>query len=1839
MSTQNENNQNDRQETLRQELLEYYFECHPDSEAMAERLASDAELAALYEEVKQTASLLEDAALSNAPPLQLTTPAIQSGPPVHSGLTFRKAWLTAAAAVAIALTPAVGIYLHRTWRVADVENSRVRLLLVAPPAVPDGSPLRFHVETHNLAQEKMVAQVAWKVLDANGATLTESTTVCDGAIDITASGTLNKPRKLIVTATVPGTGFSKTIEQKIHPSKSAPLVHVTSDKPAYRPGEAVLMRIACLDRLTLRGADGIGLRCRIVDPKDATLQTKVLGVGKGVTAWTFRVPPSAMGGTYALEIRDQKDKFTLERLEFLVRNFQPPKLKKKIVLDRQTYAVGQSGAADLHVTRAGGGAAAGAKVHATLIIDGDEAWSDDGVLDGDGRAVFHFNVPGNVQKGAARFVARVTDGGNVETQLEPFVIPTDKIVIGLYPEGGDLVAGSENRVYAQLRDALGRPLSGEGEVVDDKGKVVAKFKTLHMGRTRFAFTPVMGVNYKLNLTSPREKSFKLPRVHDVGAVLQPIGDYFAAGAPAKLNVFTRGKGPWIASVFCRGVLVGQRSILDRGHSTVSIPLVEEASGVLRVTVFDQKMRPVAERLVQRESKRNLVVKLVPETKRVTPGSKQRITVKTTDETGEPVSCVVGLTVTDRAVADMLDFIRTGLKDQQQLWTDVEKPDDKVEEFLSLEKHYRRNIDLLLGNMGWRRYVWRGDAEEKDLIAAGGSWAKALPAREGRSYAPLVTDTLASHQAELRVVHSSRSKAERLLSAFFGWSVVVFGLLGLTHVLVFVARRMKWRPPIVVGSTFASIAVVFYALISLDQSFAPRMQLMDRDATASFADAMELVPGEGLFFDDRGVREGMDYGDFAGFRTVTGSDGQPTGMTYVQDFDVQVAQGSFIADPQVDLLLDAVVANEVRAINLTVTGSDVFFMGAKRRGWEWGLGGQTGGGGGGYYRGPGDMVPPNPRESAQTILNALIASERAQRELRDLTNATSGLPAANRRDRIAALELTIREKSVLLDLVNRRYPAIFETLYPLVTGTISHVSASGDMLTIALQSGANNLKSGARFAVYNATDGYKGEATVSEVDSSKKFCFARLTLRNGLIAVGDHASTNLSATRSDPVWTSPQARKRVETILGNPALARSVFRYTHKASDSRGNFVETLFWQPFLVTNEKGEATVEFDVNDSITTWKIYANAHGNGRVGQGEDSFESFLPFSVDPKVPTRVSEGDVLQLPISIVADDASQKNATLSVTANGTITLKNPGDQEIDLRDGRGRMLARLTVGAPNGGGGFCSISIRGEVENASDVVTRRFVVVPRGFPHHIDFAGTIKGSRRIDLVVPDELAKRTGVLKLRFYPSPLANLEGALQGMLREPSGCFEQVSSSNYPNVMVLSMMQTSGDNVPAAAAKAERMLASGYKKLTAYEVSGGGFEWWGKKPAHAALTAYGLMQFADMARVFDVDKEMVARTRTWLLGKRDGKGGFVTGGGRYGHFMGGSKEARSAYIAYALLYSGEKKGQMQAEIGLLEKRAQSTENAYELAVAACALAEAKRPSAALARARLLKLQKKDGSLLGTGSITGSGPRDLRVETTAFAVLAWLAGKGNDAAVQRAVQFLEKQRSGGGSFGGTQATVMALKALTSYLNANTRSVNPGKIKVFLEEKLIAERELFGAEKRTIELHDLASHLAIGKNKLRVELTNGNEFAFSAEFRYRADLPMSSKRCALELRTYLTKALIVEGGTTALHAVVSNTTNVAVPSPMILVGLPAGLHIDTKILDDLKKAETIAAWEMTDRTIVLYLRGLEANESRDIVIDLVGRIPGTTKGPASRAYLYYAAREKKWTAPIEVTVTPAR
>ena len=60
---------------------------------------------------------------------------------------------------------------------------------------------------------------------------------------------------------------------------------------------------------------------------------------------------------------------------------------------------------------------------------------------------------------------------------------------------------------------------------------------------------------------------------------------------------------------------------------------------------------------------------------------------------------------------------------------------------------------------------------------------------------------------------------------------------------------------------------------------------------------------------------------------------------------------------------------------------------------------------------------------------------------------------------------------------------------------------------------------------------------------------------------------------------------------------------------------------------------------------------------------------------------------------------------------------------------------------------------------------------------------------------------------------------------------------------------------------------------------------------------------------------------------------------------------------------------------------------------------------------------------------------------------------------------------------------------------------------------------------------------------------------------------------------------------------------------------------------------------RELVLYWRDLGPREVREVTIDLVGRIPGETTGPASRAYLYYTPDSKSWAAPLAIEVLASR
>src|SRR5262249_22086487 len=158
------------------------------------------------------------------------------------------------------------------------------------------------------------------------------------------------------------------------------------------------------------------------------------------------------------------------------------------------------------------------------------------------------------------------------------------------------------------------------------------------------------------------------------------------------------------------------------------------------------------------------------------------------------------------------------------------------------------------------------------------------------------------------------------------------------------------------------------------------------------------------------------------------------------------------------------------------------------------------------------------------------------------------------------------------------------------------------------------------------------------------------------------------------------------------------------------------------------------------------------------------------------------------------------------------------------------------------------------------------------------------------------------------------------------------SSNYPNTMILAYMEANDAADTALVQKTHGTLEKGYKLLTGYETPEKGYEWFGSSPGHEALTAYGLMEFADMAKVYDVDKRMVERTAEWLMARRDGKGGFQRSSKAIDSFGRASEATTNAYIIWALS-EAKRTANLGPELAAQSKLGSSTQDPYLLALAA------------------------------------------------------------------------------------------------------------------------------------------------------------------------------------------------------------------------------------------------------------------------------------------------------------------
>src|SRR2546428_9215582 len=137
--------------------------------------------------------------------------------------------------------------------------------------------------------------------------------------------------------------------------------------------------------------------------------------------------------------------------------------------------------------------------------------------------------------------------------------------------------------------------------------------------------------------------------------------------------------------------------------------------------------------------------------------------------------------------------------------------------------------------------------------------------------------------------------------------------------------------------------------------------------------------------------------------------------------------------------------------------------------------------------------------------------------------------------------------------------------------------------------------------------------------------------------------------------------------------------------------------------------------------------------------------------------------------------------------------------------------------------------------------------------------------------------------------------------------ELTFTTAYPNILVVDYVKkASVASASETLMKAEQFLNVGYQKLLTFERPGGGFDWWGSGEPLIWLSAYGLQEFNDMAKVYPVDRGVIDRTQKWLLSKQDADGTWSNIGATHSETiaqMGDPKLLLTSYVAWALLDSG------------------------------------------------------------------------------------------------------------------------------------------------------------------------------------------------------------------------------------------------------------------------------------------------------------------------------------------------
>ncbi|MDP4995341.1 MAG: MG2 domain-containing protein [Akkermansiaceae bacterium] len=249
---------------------------------------------------------------------------------------------------------------------------------------------------------------------------------------------------------------------------------------------------------------------------------------------------------------------------------------------------------------------------------------------------------------------------------------------------------------------------------------------------------------------------------------------------------------------------------------------------------------------------------------------------------------------------------------------------------------------------------------------------------------------------------------------------------------------------------------------------------------------------------------------------------------------------------------------------------------------------------------------------------------------------------------------------------------------------------------------------------------------------------------------------------------------------------------------RSEFVDLLKWVGSVETDEKGEATIELEMPDNLTTWKIKTWAMGKGtRVGEGEAEIVTSKDLIVRLQAPRFFVEKDEVTLSAVVHNYHEEPKDVAVSLELDGDhLTASGAMERRVVIA---AKGETRIDWVAKVEKEGEVTVRMKALAADDSDAMEMKFPVYVHGMAKTESFSLAIApegDSAKIIFTIPEERRPSESKMIVNYSPSVASAMVDALPYLASYPYGCTEQTLNRFVPTTIVHHLLKDLGHDLAA-----------------------------------------------------------------------------------------------------------------------------------------------------------------------------------------------------------------------------------------------------------------------------------------------------------------------------------------------------------------------------------------------------------------------------------------------------------